>query len=51
LPVRYEKVCTYDEGFICGVIGEFTRKNLIVKEVDCWISGDSICRFDVRPAI
>ncbi|MDH3346502.1 MAG: 4-vinyl reductase [Desulfobulbaceae bacterium] len=48
LPVCNEQVCTYDEGFISGVLGDYTGKDFIVKEVDCWASGDRVCRFDVR---
>lgn len=50
LPVCEETICTYDEGFISGLLHEFTGKTFQVKEVDCWCSGDRVCRFDVRPA-
>ena len=50
LPVCDETICTYDEGFISGLLLEFSGKNFDVKEVDCWCSGDRVCRFDVRPA-
>ncbi len=50
LPVSGEQICTYDEGFINGLLGEYTGKNFNVKEVDCWCSGDRVCRFDVKPA-
>jgi len=50
LPVCNEQVCTYDEGFISGILGEYTGREFIVKEVDCWASGDRVCRFDVRPS-
>ncbi len=50
LPVCDETICTYDEGFIAGLLLEFTGRNFNVKEVDCWCSGDRVCRFDVRPA-
>ncbi len=49
LPVCEETVCTYDEGFIAGLLLEFTGRRFHVKEVDCWCSGDRVCRFDVRP--
>ncbi|MBT7619091.1 MAG: 4-vinyl reductase [Calditrichaeota bacterium] len=48
LPVCEETICTYDEGFINGILGEYTGKNFDVKEVDCWCSGDRVCRFDVK---
>ncbi len=51
LPVCGETVCTYDEGFISGLLGAFSGKDFNVKEVDCWCSGDRVCRFDVKPAL
>ena len=48
LPVCDETICTYDEGFISGLLAEHTGKEFIVKEVDCWCSGDRVCRFEVR---
>ena len=50
LPVCSETICTYDEGFISGLLGEQTGQKFAAKEVDCWCSGDRVCRFDVRPA-
>jgi uncharacterized protein len=50
LPVCDETVCTYDEGFISGLLFEFSGKKVAVKEVDCWCSGDRVCRFEVGPA-
>ena len=50
LPVCDETICTYDEGFISGLLSEYTGKSFAVKEIDCWCSGDRVCRFDVRPA-
>jgi predicted hydrocarbon binding protein len=49
LPMCDEEVCTYDEGFINGILSEYTGKNFNVKEIDCWCSGDRVCRFDVKP--
>jgi len=50
LPVCHETICTYDEGFIAGLLQEYTGTSFEVKEVDCWCSGDRVCRFDVKPA-
>ena len=50
LPVCDETICTYDEGFISGLLSEFSGKSFDVKEVDCWCSGDRVCRFDVKLA-
>lgn len=49
LPVSDESICTYDEGFINGLFLEFTGKEFDVKEIDCWCSGDRVCRFEVKP--
>lgn len=45
LPVTNETVCTYDEGFIAGILGAYTGRKYDVREVDCWASGDRVCRF------
>ena len=49
LPVCDEEICTYDEGFISGLLSEHTGKTFKVKEVDCWCSGDRVCRFEASP--
>ncbi|MGA2621609.1 MAG: V4R domain-containing protein [Thermoguttaceae bacterium] len=49
LPICGEQICTYDEGFISGLLSAYTGKKFRVKEVDCWCSGDRVCRFDVKP--
>lgn len=50
LPACDERICTYDEGFISGLLSAHTGKKFLVKEVDCWCSGDRVCRFDVKLA-
>lgn len=45
LPVSDETICVYDEGFISGILQEFSGRKFHVKEVDCWCSGDRVCRF------
>jgi len=50
LPQLDEAVCTYDEGFISGLLSEYTGKNFSTKEVDCWCSGDRVCRFEASLA-
>lgn len=37
------------EGFISGLLSAPTGKQFSVKKVDCWCSGDRVCRFDVKP--
>ncbi len=49
LPTCDEQICTYDEGFISGLLSAHTGRKFTVKEVDCWCSGDRVCRFDVKP--
>ncbi|MBN1534393.1 MAG: 4-vinyl reductase [Spirochaetes bacterium] len=48
LPVCGEQVCTYDEGFLAGLLSAFTARSFHVKEVDCWCSGERVCRFVAR---
>jgi hypothetical protein len=48
LPSTDEVVCQYDEGFISGIFEAYTGKPFYAKEIDCWASGDRICRFDVK---
>jgi uncharacterized protein len=43
-----EIVCQYDEGFLAGILEAYTGKPFHVKEIDCWASGDRVCRFDAR---
>ena len=45
LPEIDFEVCVYDEGFIAGILGNFTGVPYVVKEVDCWCTGDRTCRF------
>ncbi len=48
LPVSGEQICTYDEGFLSGILKSFTGMEFDVKEVDCWCSGDRVCRFSAE---
>lgn len=45
LPITEESVCDYDEGFIAGILIEYTGKQFTAKEIDCWATGDRTCRF------
>jgi len=47
LPFYGVPVCDYDEGFIAGILKEYTGKDFSVKEVDCWGTGERTCRFAV----
>jgi predicted hydrocarbon binding protein len=49
LPVLGGTVCDYDEGFIAGVLKEFTGRTFNVKETDCWATGERTCRFEIKP--
>jgi predicted hydrocarbon binding protein len=48
LPVSDETVCEYDEGFLAGVLAEQTGRRFVVREIDCWASGDRVCRFHIK---
>jgi predicted hydrocarbon binding protein len=45
LPPTNEVVCTWDEGFLAGILKAYTGKDYTFKEVDCWANGDRVCRF------
>ncbi len=45
LPVLGETVCNYDEGFISGILSLYSGKEYKAIEVDCWATGDRVCRF------
>ncbi len=45
LPETGVQYCTYDEGFIAALLEGFCGKKFVVKEVDCWCTGDRTCRF------
>lgn len=45
LPVLGETVCNYDEGFISGILSLYSGKTYEAIEVDCWATGDRVCRF------
>ena len=48
LPEKDYEFCTYDEGFIAALLESFSGKKFLVKEVDCWCTGDRTCRFTAR---
>ena len=48
LPMIKETVCTFDEGVIAGIFESFTGRPFIVKEIDCWCTGDRTCRFEAK---
>ena len=45
LPVLGETVCNYEEGFISGILSVYTGKPYSAIEIDCWATGDRVCRF------
>jgi len=49
IPVCSEQICTYDEGFIAGLLLAYSGKDFKVKEVDCWGTGERVCRFTIDP--
>jgi predicted hydrocarbon binding protein len=50
LPFSDEVVCNYDEGFMAGILEAYTGEPFEAREIDCWASGDRVCRFNVRRA-
>lgn len=45
LPILGETVCSYDEGFLAGILTTYTKKPYQAVEVNCWATGDRVCRF------
>ena len=45
LPILGETVCNYDEGFIAGILSVYSDKHYTATEIDCWATGDRVCRF------
>jgi len=45
LPLLGDTVCHYDEGFIAGILEAYTGTKFSVVEIDCWATGDRVCRF------
>ena len=35
--------------FIAGILSSYTGKEYSAVEVDCWATGDRVCRFRVEP--
>jgi len=51
IPMINETICDYDEGFIAGILEEYLGKPFDVKEIDCWATGDRVCRFEANPLL
>ena len=45
LPPTNEMICDYDEGFLEGILEQYTGDKYEVTEINCWANGDRICRF------
>lgn len=41
-------LCQYDEGFIAGILFEYTHQIYSVTEINCWASGSENCRFLIK---
>ena len=48
LPVSDEQICVYDEGFISAILEHYTGVKFNVREIDCWASGERVCRFKAK---
>lgn len=46
LPILGETVCNYDEGFIAAILTSYTGKQYDATEINCWATGDRVCRFN-----
>ena len=38
-------MCNDDEGFLSGVLSVYTNKPYTALEINCWATGDRVCRF------
>ncbi|MDX9871390.1 MAG: V4R domain-containing protein [Clostridia bacterium] len=47
VTVTGETICNFDEGLIMGILEIYTGRTFIVKETDCWSTGDWTCRFHI----
>lgn len=45
--VTGETVCNYDEGLIMGILEIYLGRQFVVRETNCWSTGDWTCRFHV----
>jgi predicted hydrocarbon binding protein len=50
LPETGDVACAYDEGFIAALLESYTGRRFVVREIDCWCTGDRTCRFAATPA-
>lgn len=50
MPELGDAVCVYDEGFIAALLESYAGRPFIVREVDCWCTGDRTCRFTAELA-
>ena len=48
LPIFGETVCNYDEGFLSGILSTYTGKSYRTVEINCWATGDRVCRFQAE---
>lgn len=48
LPNIEHATCSYDEGFIAGILKTYSGSNFRVKEVACWCLGNEYCRFEAE---
>ena len=49
LPITNEMVCTFDEGVLAGLFAAHFKRKFLVRETDCWCTGDRVCRFEISP--
>ena len=49
LPETGDTACAYDEGFIAALLESYTGRRFVVNEIDCWCTGERMCRFAAAP--
>ena len=49
MTICSQTLCQYDEGFLAGILKEYTRQSYSVVETDCWGTGATLCRFEIKP--
>ncbi len=47
LPIKGITVCDYDEGLLEGIFEVYTGRKFVAKEIDCWTTGERVCRFTI----
>lgn len=49
MPENGHTSCVYDEGFIAALLESYAGRRFVVREIDCWRTGERMCRFAASP--